>query len=107
MGQEESVPINEDLSPQSLTSRTLEGIASYLKMGRAKKIVVMVGENESDFTTLNISSGISFWTGLDLAFENSLLQKLTSYRLVQASLHQLASRILGLLRQDYMQIWHA
>jgi NAD-dependent histone deacetylase SIR2 len=42
MGQEESVPINEDVPPQTLTSRTLDGVALYLKSGRARKVVVMV-----------------------------------------------------------------
>lgn len=42
MGQESSTPIDESVPPQTLQGRTLEGLAKYIKDGRAKRIVVMV-----------------------------------------------------------------
>jgi NAD-dependent histone deacetylase SIR2 len=51
MGQEESVPIAEGIEPRTLESRTLEAVASYLKGGRAKRVVVLVshGKMETEF----------------------------------------------------------
>ena len=42
MGQESSTPVDENTPPQTLHGRTLDAVASYIKEGRAKKIVVMV-----------------------------------------------------------------
>ncbi len=42
MGQESSTPVDESTPPQTLNVRSIEGIASYIKEGRAKKIVLMV-----------------------------------------------------------------
>lgn len=43
MGQEESRLIDEKTPPETLKSRTLEAVAEYIKDGRARRIVVMVG----------------------------------------------------------------
>ncbi len=42
MGQESSTPIDETTPPQTLNDRSIEAVASYIKEGRAKKIVLMV-----------------------------------------------------------------
>lgn len=42
MGQESSTPVDESTPPQALNARSIEAIASYIKEGRAKKIVLMV-----------------------------------------------------------------
>ncbi|KAK4997353.1 Sir2 histone deacetylase Hst2 [Elasticomyces elasticus] len=43
MGQDESTPVDESVPPETLESRTLDGLAKYIKEGRAKRIVVMTG----------------------------------------------------------------
>ncbi|KAF2147596.1 uncharacterized protein K452DRAFT_293994 [Aplosporella prunicola CBS 121167] len=43
MGQEESSIVDETKAPEVLESRTLKGLAKYIKDGKAKKIVVMTG----------------------------------------------------------------
>lgn len=42
MGQENSSPVDEGAPSKTLDTRTLDGLARYIKDGRAKKIVVMV-----------------------------------------------------------------
>lgn len=48
MGQDGSSPVDGSLPPQTLESRTLEGLAKYIKDGRAKRIVVMVGRSSAN-----------------------------------------------------------
>ncbi|KAF2457480.1 NAD-dependent histone deacetylase SIR2, partial [Lineolata rhizophorae] len=43
MGQEASSPIDESVPPRTLESRTIDGVAKYIKAGKAKRIVVMSG----------------------------------------------------------------
>ena len=43
MGQETSSPIDEHTPPQTLEKRDVASVAKYIKDGRAKRIVVMVG----------------------------------------------------------------
>ena len=43
MGNEESSPIDEAIPPKTLVSRTLEGLAEYIKSGQVEKICVMTG----------------------------------------------------------------
>lgn len=43
MGQEESSPIDESVPPTVLTSRNLDGLAEYIRAGKARSITVMVG----------------------------------------------------------------
>ena len=43
MGQESSSPIDESVPPRTLTGRTLEALAEYIKSGKAEQIVVMTG----------------------------------------------------------------
>ncbi|KAL9595439.1 MAG: hypothetical protein Q9179_004980 [Wetmoreana sp. 5 TL-2023] len=43
MGQESSTPVDESTPPQTLKARSVEAVASYIKEGRAKKIVLMTG----------------------------------------------------------------
>ena len=43
MGQEQSSPVDESIPPQTLKDRSVESVAQYIRDGRAKKIVVMVG----------------------------------------------------------------
>ena len=42
MGQESSLLVDETVAPSTLKSRDLNGVASYIKSGKVKKIVVMV-----------------------------------------------------------------
>jgi NAD+-dependent protein deacetylase SIR2 len=42
MGNESSIPIEDDAPPQTLDSRTLKGVANYVKDCNVKRIVVMV-----------------------------------------------------------------
>ncbi|KAK0263838.1 Sir2 histone deacetylase Hst2 [Friedmanniomyces endolithicus] len=62
MGNEESSPIDESVPPQTLSSRTLEGLAEYIKSGKASKIVVMTGAGIS--TSAGIPDFRSPETGL-------------------------------------------
>ncbi|TKA45655.1 NAD-dependent protein deacetylase hst2-1 [Friedmanniomyces endolithicus] len=62
MGNEESTPIDESVPPQTLSSRTLEGLAEYIKSGKASKIVVMTGAGIS--TSAGIPDFRSPETGL-------------------------------------------
>lgn len=43
MGQESSTPIDEHTAPETLGARTVDAVAKFVKEGRAKNIVVMVG----------------------------------------------------------------
>ncbi|KAG9814693.1 hypothetical protein KCU68_g19498, partial [Aureobasidium melanogenum] len=43
MGQDGSSPVDESAPSKTLESRTLEGLAKYIKDGHAKRIVVMTG----------------------------------------------------------------
>jgi NAD-dependent histone deacetylase SIR2 len=43
MGQEESSPVDESVPPTVLTTRNLDGIAEYIRDGKARTITVMVG----------------------------------------------------------------
>lgn len=43
MGQDESTMLDHSVPPHSLTARTLEAVAEYIKGGRTKRIVVLTG----------------------------------------------------------------
>ncbi|KAF4587339.1 SIR2 family histone deacetylase [Ophiocordyceps camponoti-floridani] len=43
MGQEESTPVDESVSPQSLSARTLKAVASYINSPPRKRVVVLTG----------------------------------------------------------------
>lgn len=43
MGQEESHPVDPNTRPSTLSSRTIDGVAEYIKSGRCSRIVVMTG----------------------------------------------------------------
>ncbi|GAM83318.1 hypothetical protein ANO11243_013050 [Dothideomycetidae sp. 11243] len=43
MGQDESSPIDESMPAATLKSRTLDGVAEYIRSGRARRIVIMAG----------------------------------------------------------------
>lgn len=43
MGQDSSSPIDESVPPETLETRTLGGVAKYIKSGKVKNIVVMTG----------------------------------------------------------------
>ncbi|PNS20632.1 Conserved oligomeric Golgi complex subunit 4 [Sphaceloma murrayae] len=62
MGQDSSTPIDESVPPETLSSRTLDGVASYIKSGRAKKVVIMAGAGIS--TSAGIPDFRSPETGL-------------------------------------------
>ncbi len=42
MGNESSVPIEDDVPSQTLESRTLDGVAKYIKDKKPRRVVVMV-----------------------------------------------------------------
>ena len=42
MGQDQSLPVDESIRPQTLRARSVEAVAKYILSGRAKKIMVMV-----------------------------------------------------------------
>lgn len=62
MGNEESSPVNESVAPQTLSGRTLEALAEYMKSGKVSKIVVMTGAGIS--TSAGIPDFRSPETGL-------------------------------------------
>ncbi|KAI4639913.1 hypothetical protein J4E93_008712 [Alternaria ventricosa] len=62
MGQDESRVVDPNAPPQTLSARTLEALAQYIKDGRAKKIVVMTGAGIS--TSAGIPDFRSPETGL-------------------------------------------
>ncbi|KAK4498152.1 hypothetical protein PRZ48_010808 [Zasmidium cellare] len=62
MGNEESSPIDESVAPSTLTGRTIEAVAEYIKSGAADKIVVMTGAGIS--TSAGIPDFRSPETGL-------------------------------------------
>lgn len=43
MGQESSVLVDDSTPSQTLKARNIEAVADYVKAGRARNIVVMVG----------------------------------------------------------------
>ena len=42
MGNESSVPVGDEVPPQTLESRTIDGVAKYIKEKKVRRIVVMV-----------------------------------------------------------------
>jgi len=62
MGQEASQPIDPSIPPTALSSRSLEGVAQFIKDGKAKNIVVMTGAGVS--TSAGIPDFRSPETGL-------------------------------------------
>jgi hypothetical protein len=42
MGNESSVPVEDDVPPTTLRERTLEAVADYIKEKKVERIVVMV-----------------------------------------------------------------
>ena len=58
MGQDQSVPDVDDFTPpQRLASRNLDGVAQYIKEGKARRIVVMV-------STFAVQHTLMFFTKL-------------------------------------------
>ena len=69
MGQESSTPIDENTPPQTLNARSIEAVASYIREGRAKKIVLMVclyalNEPYKCLTVYKTGAGISTAAGI-------------------------------------------
>lgn len=62
MGNEASTPIDESIPPQTLSSRSLDAAAEYIKSGKVKKIVVLSGAGIS--TSAGIPDFRSPETGL-------------------------------------------
>jgi NAD-dependent histone deacetylase SIR2 len=62
MGNEESLPLDQSLPPETLDSRTVEAVAKYINTGRPKKIVVLSGAGIS--TSAGIPDFRSPGTGL-------------------------------------------
>ncbi|KAF2211369.1 hypothetical protein CERZMDRAFT_112803 [Cercospora zeae-maydis SCOH1-5] len=62
MGNEESTPIDESTPPNTLSGRTLEALAEYIKSGKVRKVVVMTGAGIS--TSAGIPDFRSPETGL-------------------------------------------
>ena len=54
MGQEVSSPIDENTPPRTLEARSLDALANYVKLGRAKNIVVMVSQIASYLTPVPV-----------------------------------------------------
>ena len=49
MGNESSVPIEDDVRPATLKERTLEAVADYIKEKNVRRVVVMVHALNSPF----------------------------------------------------------
>lgn len=72
MGQEASTLIDQSTSPQTLSARTVDAVASYIKEGRARKIVVMASQMlarcwinlQIELTLLKTGAGISTAAGI-------------------------------------------
>ncbi|SMQ52072.1 unnamed protein product [Zymoseptoria tritici ST99CH_3D7] len=62
MGNEGSSPIDESIPPSTLSGRTIDALASYIKSGHCKKVVVMTGAGIS--TSAGIPDFRSPETGL-------------------------------------------
>lgn len=62
MGNEESTPVDESTPPSTLSGRTLEAVAEYIKSGKVQKVVVMTGAGIS--TSAGIPDFRSPETGL-------------------------------------------
>ncbi|KJX97378.1 NAD-dependent histone deacetylase SIR2 like protein [Zymoseptoria brevis] len=62
MGNEGSSPIDESIPPSTLSGRTIDALASYIKSGQCKKVVVMTGAGIS--TSAGIPDFRSPETGL-------------------------------------------
>ena len=43
MGQEESTLVGDDVAPETLSERSLEAVAEFIKSGGARRIVVLTG----------------------------------------------------------------
>ena len=56
MGQEQSSLIDDSTPPQTLKERSVESVATYIKQGRAKKIVVMVSPFSQERYNLELSN---------------------------------------------------
>lgn len=56
MGNDESRMVDADTPPQTLTARTVEALAEYIKDGRAKQIVVMVRLPGNTLTYMSLLS---------------------------------------------------
>lgn len=84
MGNESSTLVADDVAPQTLESRTLEGVAKYIKEKNVRRIVVMVRENS-----------------------NSVMKLTFSNRQARGSVHLLGFQTFVLPIQDFMQTLHA
>ncbi|SMR56526.1 unnamed protein product [Zymoseptoria tritici ST99CH_3D1] len=62
MGNESSSPLDESIPPSTLSGRTIDALASYIKSGQCKKVVVMTGAGIS--TSAGIPDFRSPETGL-------------------------------------------
>lgn len=62
MGNESSSMVDESIEPNTLSSRSLKGLAEYIKSGKCKRIVVMSGAGIS--TSAGIPDFRSPETGL-------------------------------------------
>lgn len=62
MGNESSTPVDEDVPPNTLKARTIEGVARYIKENNVKNVVVMTGAGIS--TSAGIPDFRSPETGL-------------------------------------------
>jgi hypothetical protein len=64
MGQENSSPVDEDVSPEILDRRTLDGVASYIKNGKAKKVVVLVSLSYYHFLAFYLIKHLFLYSGI-------------------------------------------
>ena len=62
MGQEVSTPVDAGTPTQTLDARTVEAVASYIKAGRAQKIVVMVGHVTDEILKLIVTDNAQDWS---------------------------------------------
>jgi hypothetical protein len=63
MGQEESSLLDPSVPPRTLSARSIDAVAEYIKSGKAKRIVVLTGAG------ISTAAGSTWWLQKRLVVE--------------------------------------